>query len=116
MHGKASGIDNTIVTYGGLIRFNYCIKEPIDAQLDLLVVNSNTPKKTNVTVEHVRKLRERFPQLVEGIFNSINEISAQLRDLLLSSSLDQAKQLLNMNHGLLYSLGVSSPDLDNIVE
>lgn len=85
-HGKPSGIDNSICTYGGAILFGSGkIIESIDSKdlLDLadtpvILVNTNVPRNTKTMVERCRKRLNDFPEIIGNILDSIANISQVL--------------------------------------
>ena len=70
-HGTPSGIDNTVVTVGGLVLFrrepntravsieHHTLSDAAAARLRLLLVNTGVPRSTKVLVERVRSLVDR---------------------------------------------------------
>ena len=115
VHGKASGIDNTVVTYGGVLSYDGVLMQPVPAQpFRLLIVNSNVPKLTSTTVARVRSLLEEDPELAQHLLDSVGLVSLRFKEKI-NSDLKAAQRLMGINHGLLHSLGVSSPELDQIV-
>ena len=60
IHGNASGIDNTVSTYGGIIK--YCDREmsriACNLQLDVAVVDTQMPRDTKMMVELVQRRRK----------------------------------------------------------
>ncbi|CAG9327698.1 unnamed protein product [Blepharisma stoltei] len=118
IHGKASGIDNTIVTYGGILSFKDGQITPVefdDSKAKILLVSSGVPKNTGKMVKGVANQLAMYPGLTEGIFHSIDCLSKNLVTALEAQQYDHVKELLKINHGLLWSLGVSSELLNDIV-
>merc|ERR1712062_850816 len=121
-HGRCSGIDNTIVTYGGAIDWSgggeFRQLEVIHAPR-VLVVDTHVERSTSKLVELVRNRRERQMSIVENIFNAIDAIVDKLVALFNCAdniySYNNQKELFEMNQHLLSSLGVSHASLDVIV-
>jgi len=121
-HGRCSGIDNTIVTYGGAIDWSgggeFRQLEVIHAPR-VLVVDTHVERSTSKLVELVRNRRERQMSIVENIFNAIDAIVDKLVTLFNCAdniySYNNQKELFEMNQHLLSSLGVSHASLDVIV-
>ena len=122
-HGKPSGIDNSVSTYGKYILFEKGkIVDKFESSLDLpvLIVNSMIPKQTVQQVSNVRSLYENHTSIIECIFQSINSLVEKFVNILKheSSSVSDLKQLddlININQGLLYSLQISNTQLNLIV-
>jgi len=118
VHGTPSGIDNTIATYGGGLVYEKGRRiEQLRDLGDIPFVVGNTGKShsTGQLVGRVGELRERNREIVDAILDTISEIARQGREALLKGDLRNVGELMNINHGLLWALGVSSPELDRLV-
>ncbi|KAF9584801.1 Mevalonate kinase, partial [Lunasporangiospora selenospora] len=124
IHGNPSGIDNTVSTFGGAVMFKKGQIEPMPGftSLKFLLTNTRVPRETQVQVANVRKLREKFPNVVDPMLDSIHEISTSCKELFSKEGLDRAELLaqfgvlVDVNHGLLAALGVSHPALEKVRE
>lgn len=80
-HGKPSGIDNSICTFGGAILF----KEGkimdrvanLDSHREIILVYTNVRRNTKVLVEQATKRRERFPQIISHVMDAIDNASRE---------------------------------------
>jgi mevalonate kinase len=118
VHGTPSGVDNNISTYGGVLRYERDVgieRFEIEGNLPFVIGNSRRKRSTRRLVERVRKLREREPALVNGIIDSIVQVSEDGLVALKEADLPRTGDLMNINHGLLASLGVSIAKLDLMV-
>ena len=85
-HGKPSGIDNSICTFGGAILFGSGqIIENIESEdlLDLadtpvILVNTNVSRNTKTMVEKCRLRLYTYPKIIDHILESIANISKTL--------------------------------------
>jgi mevalonate kinase len=120
IHGNPSGVDNNIASFGGVMKYEkgeeierFEFKTP----LPFVIGNTNKKRSTRLMVEKVRLLRERNPILVDLIIDTMGELSRKGLDTLTSDSLDLSHigDLMNVNHGLLSAIGVSTPELDLLV-
>ncbi|KAF9432123.1 hypothetical protein BGZ76_011235 [Entomortierella beljakovae] len=125
IHGNPSGIDNTVSTYGGAVAFRKGHKiEPLPGfqSLKFILTNTRVPRETLVQVGHIRTQYEKFPSVVEHMMDSINDISISCRDLFGQEGIDRAQllsrfgDLVDINHGLLATFGVSHPSLEKVRE
>lgn len=140
MHGKPSGLDNTVCTYGSVVEMNRNIQpgeEPVfkilcnTPQLHILLVNTGVARTTSVLVEKVVSLKTCNPKIIEHILDAMNEIANKASDTLqelgelekeeVSEDLKKPlfktlEQLIDLNHGLLRTLGVSHPLLEKICD
>lgn len=121
VHGGASGIDNTVSTYGNLIMYQkgtppkmetLSLKEPIPIVIGLSGVESMTSKM----VKRVREQAEIFPQWYEKIFKQMDELAIASKEAIENRDLNQLGMIMNMNHGYLNTLGVSSPEVEDLIE
>lgn len=118
VHGMPSGIDNTIATYGGgLVYEKGREAEQLRGLGDVPFVIGNTgvSRSTGQLVGRVGELRERNRMVVDSILDTISRVAQLGRDALLEGDLLRVGELMNINHGLLWALGVSSPELDRLV-
>lgn len=114
-HGQPSGIDNTTVVYGTLLRFvRGWPPKPITAgaPLPLAIVLGNQPRQTRVLVERVRKQREACPRDTDRSFAAIAALVEQAEAALVAGDLAELGRCMNENHEILRSLGVSTVELD----
>jgi mevalonate kinase len=122
-HGKPSGIDNSVSTYGKYILFEKGqIIDKFESNIDLpvLIVNSMIPKQTVQQVSNVRCLYEKHTSIIECVFQSINSLVGKFVNILKQktssdSDLKQIEDLININQGLLYSLQISNTQLNLII-
>jgi mevalonate kinase len=120
LHGKASGVELFTSTYGGYAwiqkkedRFD--VKKIDGPKLDMVIGDTGVPMATSKMVEKVAILKERWPDLVEGIFDQIERITICGREALHANNLTRIGTLMNVNHGLLSALGVSSRILEDLI-
>jgi len=132
IHGNPSGVDNTVSTGGKAVIFkreNYSKPPKVTPlrdfpELPLLLVNSRQPRSTATEVAKVAALKEAHPAVTESMLDSIGKITESAHELIASHDYDQGDpasirklgDLINMNHGLLVSLGVSHLKLERIRE
>ncbi len=132
LHGNPSGVDNTVSTGGKAVLFKRTdyAKPPRVVplrnfpELPLLLVNTRQQRSTAKEVAKVGALKESMPEVTELILNTIDRVTESAHDLLTSPTYNEKDPqtaetlgtLMNINHGLLVSLGVSHPRLDRIRE
>jgi hydroxymethylglutaryl-CoA reductase len=126
VHGTPSGIDNTVATFGRSILFrnpnmasdaaapeiaDIVTPGPIQIVIGLTGVRS----LTSHTVGVVRAAWEKNPARYEAIFSQIDELVLAGVGALRRGNVAELGDLMNMNHGLLGALQVSSPELETLV-
>ncbi len=120
VQGSASPMDTSISTYGGVIYIRRSgdhayireLKAPI-----LPVVVGYVPRETTtgVMVARVKRLYGRYPELVGGIIRSIGLLTETAVGALERGDIESVGILMNLNHGLLDALGVSTRLLNTMV-
>lgn len=115
VQGAASPTDTAIATFGGVlfIEPGKMSFQRIDASFTLVVGYTGIERSTKVLVEHVRALRDRFPEIVGSIIGDIGRITREAKRIIENGG--DIGDLMNINHGLLVALGVSNSKLDNLV-
>lgn len=117
-HGTPSGIDNTVIAYGMPVWF---IKgqPPTTFQpcrpLTLAIADSGIAAPTKETVGDVRRGWQSDPARYEGWFDEIGAIVQTARQAIEQGDLPGLGALFNQNQAVLAQLGVSSPQLDQLV-
>lgn len=120
-HGTPSGIDNTVSCFAVPMLFRN-----IDAQLrfdklsntkplPLLLAFSHSVAYTSDVVAAVRQRREEQPSNFDAIFAQIDALAESGAEALRDGNLDALGRLMNINHGLLNAIGVSTPELESMV-
>ncbi|MCJ1288127.1 hypothetical protein MMC26_007482 [Xylographa opegraphella] len=132
IHGNPSGVDNTVAAYGKAVIFkreDYGKSPHVRLignfpELPLLLVNTRNVRSTAVEVAKVAALKNTQPIVTGLILEAIDKITESAHELLSAPGFDKFDHdslkaigaLLNMNHGLLVTLGVSHPRLERIRE
>jgi hydroxymethylglutaryl-CoA reductase len=119
-HGTPSGIDNTISTYGETMLFNndgslVVQRLDIGTAPPLVVACSNQQGRTLELVAGVRKRREQNPDAYDAIFEQIDQLSQAGARALVAGDHDELGRLMNICHGLLNAIGVSTPELEDMI-
>ncbi len=119
-HGSASGIDNTLATYGKFSLFKkgdppemkeIKVRQPIPIVIGLTGVESLTAKM----VAKVRQGREQNQNLYDQIFDEINNLTLKSAKAIEGNDQEKLGEYMNLNQGLLNALQVSSPELEEII-
>lgn len=123
-HGTPSGIDNTLATFGRPILFrkdgrsaraeirDLATPQPIPVIIGL----SGVATLTMQTVGNVRAAWEKNPQRYETIFSQIDELALAGVEALRKGDIAELGELMNIDHGLLNALQVSSWEIEELVE
>lgn len=119
-HGTPSGIDNTLAVYGKPMFFKKGDgKETRELQLTdslpLVVAFSGMAGSTQEQVSGVRQLWKNNRAMIERFFDEIGRASQAGYDALMKADYMQLGTQMNLVHGLLNALQVSTPILEEMV-
>jgi len=120
VHGSASGIDNTLATYGQFLRFkkgNPPEIEPITPPSPIRIVIGLTwvESLTAGMVARVRQAWERNKDLYNRIFKEIDRLTIQAIKAINENNLPQLGELMNINQGYLNALQVSGREIEELI-
>jgi len=118
-HGTPSGIDNTVVAYEQpvyFVRGEEMTRLAVGTPLKLIIADTGVVSSTREVVGDLRRRWQDRPEPYEALFDQIGAIARQARSAIEQGDLSAIGRLMNQNHALLVSLGVSSPELDTLVE
>lgn len=128
LHGTPSGIDNAVVAFGQPIWFcripatNGTAPPPdiqpilIGQPIQLVVGDTGVRSPTHAPVGAVRQGWQAAPAHYNAIFDDIAGCVVAARQALADGDIAVLGPLLSRNHALLQQLGVSSPELDRLVD
>jgi mevalonate kinase len=110
-----SPMDTALATYGGYCRVAKEV-QPLDLPpLEMVVGCTKLPHDTSSEVKKVQRLKECYPNVVEPLFQAIGAISMRAVPLIREQDMSGLGELMNINHGLLESLGVGTRELSELV-
>ena len=118
-HGTPSGIDNTVIAFEKPVYFvrdqkieMFSVKSPFL----LVIADTGVASPTRIAVSHVRRAWEREREKYEELFDEIGTIAEMGRCAIERGEIETVGRLMNENHRLLQLIGVSSPELEGLVE
>ncbi len=118
-HGTPSGIDNTVITYAQPV---YFIKgQPIEAfeigiPFTIVIGDTGIASPTSIAVGDVRRAWEQDSTGYDALFAACGEIARNARVAIEQGEIGALGPWMNENHAVLRKMGVSSPELDRLVE
>ncbi|MCS7097704.1 MAG: mevalonate kinase [Candidatus Methanomethyliaceae archaeon] len=118
VQGIASPMDTTISTFGGLIYLmpNVGFEQlSLNNELDLILGHVKRDESTAKMVKKVREIKERNEKIIEMIMSSIGAIAEEGKWAIIKGDVEKLGLLMNINHGLLESLGVSTKLINDMV-
>ncbi|TKA63772.1 hypothetical protein B0A55_10461 [Friedmanniomyces simplex] len=128
IHGNPSGVDNTVATNGHAVLFqrrDYRKPPAVEIlrdfpELPLLLIDTCQAKSTAAEVAKVGHLKTAHPDVTGFVFDAIDSITRSAHAVVTGeepgseASIAHLGELMNLNHGLLTSLGVSHPRLERL--
>ncbi|MBG61929.1 MAG: hydroxymethylglutaryl-CoA reductase, partial [Woeseiaceae bacterium] len=84
--------------------------------LPIIIAMSNSSSKTSDLVASVADARNKNKEIYEKIFEQMGEISQQGFDAIKKKDFNQLGDLMNIYQGLLNSIGVSTPELESMID
>ncbi|KAK7258844.1 hypothetical protein RIF29_24432 [Crotalaria pallida] len=126
IHGKPSGIDNTVSTYGNIISFKSgnLVHMKSSVPLKMLITNTKVGRNTKALVAGVSERMLRHSDAMAFVFSAVDSISKELAAILQSPTPDELsvtekeekiEELMEMNQGLLQSMGVSHSTIETVL-
>ncbi len=117
IHRKSSGVDPFAVTYGGVIMYRKGNAKRLKIRKcpEITIGNTNIASDTGAVVSDVMELKNNFPCFFEEYLKIMRIIVNQGEKFLRAGNLEKFGAIMNINHGLLSAIGVSSPELENLV-
>ena len=117
-HGTPSGVDHTTSARGELILYRregptraVKVKKPVR----LVVALSGVRTATKTTVAGLRERRTRWPKRYARLFGEIGVLAAEGAKAVTKGDLAELGDLMNVNHGLLWAMQLSSERIDAVV-
>jgi len=119
-HGTPSGIDNSVATFGRAMLYrndgSLAIRALEVARALPLVVGCGMHRgATHEQVAAVRARRDREPQHYAALFDEMDALSVAGAAALESGDFDRVGRLMNIAHGLLSAIEVSTADLERMI-
>ena len=119
-HGTPSGVDNTVATYGQMVLYSNASRPRFSTlttrvPLPIVIGISGKESLTANNVAHVRTAWQRQPERYESLFDQIDRLALAGVEALGSGDLTELGELMNLNHGLLNALQLSTPELEEMI-
>jgi hydroxymethylglutaryl-CoA reductase len=120
-HGTPSGVDNTLAVYGQPVLYRKGARPSVKVLAlsetpPLVIASSHQRGATKDQVAGVRRRFERNEALYGTIFDEIDEMSVAGASALAASDYKLLGSLMNVCHGMLNALQVSTPELESMVD
>lgn len=118
VHVNPSGVDPLVSTVGGAVAYRrgegYVSIDP-PVRPTVVVGFAGSRRATGEMVKRVEALRRRFPEVMAPLFHAGGHLTIEAANALGAGDLERLGELLNINHGLLCAIGVSTRKIDKLV-
>lgn len=119
-HATPSGVDNALAARRVPLVFRrgeppHMTPLHLACPLELVIGLSDGHSSTATMVRRVRAAREQHPALYDDLFARIDSLSQQGQAALESGDLQHLGKLMNINHGLLHALDLSTSAVEDVV-
>jgi mevalonate kinase len=118
-HGTPSGIDNTVIAFEKPV---YFVKGKVmdvcwvGRPFRLAIGDTGIVSQTRVAVGEVRAALEQDRERYEEIFDDIGTLAHMGREAVEVGDVEAIGRLMDANQKLLRLIGVSSPELEGLIE
>ncbi len=116
-HGRPSGIDNSIATYGGLLKFQNgnLHHKSLKHSIPLIVGNTKVARNTKKLVRGVADLKNQHSIIIDNLLKTMGEIAEEAEVCIENRDLEKLGEILDINQGILDSIGVGHGELSNYI-
>jgi hydroxymethylglutaryl-CoA reductase len=120
-HGTPSGVDNALAGLGRPLLFRRGAPAPkitaqrVGAPLPWVVGLSHAESLTSTTVAAVRARHDACPSLYDRLFGQIDALTLEASAAMARGDLEHLGRLMNINHGLLHALDVSTGQIEQLI-
>ena len=116
-HGTPSGVDHTTSARGTMVLFKKgkAIEVAAPKPVKVLVAIVGPRASTKQTVAALRARHQRWAGRYRRVFDEIGRLVLEGAKAVRTGELEALGDVMNMNHGMLSALGLSSPQIEDIV-
>ncbi len=119
VHGKPSGIDNTVSALGGAVLYRKGVGarslEADFSPVSIVLADTGRPRNTGEMVRRVLELRDAFPEVLGHVYRAAGALVERAAVHLERGEFEALGRLMNVNHGLLSAVGVSTVEIEELV-
>jgi len=116
VQGRASPADTYVSSTGGVVLIEQTQASHLSPfNIPLIIGATGTERLTSDVIASVAKMKERYPALVEDVLSAIGNVTRLGKQKLAEEDFAGLGELMNINQGLLESIGVSDKALSRLV-
>ncbi|BFI76297.1 mevalonate kinase [Sulfurisphaera ohwakuensis] len=115
VQGLGSRMDTYTETFGGFV---YIEKDKFEKLSSNLTFSAGYFRRVTTTAEmlkRVKQIKEKKRELFDSILDTIAKITIEAKKALQDNDEDSIGELMYINHGLLFSLGITVPQIDEFI-
>ena len=119
IHVNPSGIDPAIATHGGVMLFKKGFSQrpvKLETPIDFIVCFSGSGQSTSKMIRKFSQTKYSSPSIFKALVDSSSTLAETAASALAAGDIKLLASILNFNHTVLSSLGVSSNRLNGLVE
>jgi len=118
IHTRSSGVDPFAVVFGGICLYQNAKVRRVEVPKppELVIAHTGIESNTGGIVASVDELRSREPDSFESFLDSVEELVLDGARAMEAGDWQLLGSMMDRNHELLSSIGVSSPELDKLVD
>ncbi len=116
IHGKPSGIDNSIATWGGLIVYenSHITRKTLNHTMPLIIANTQVERSTAKLVQGVSNLRNKYT-FINPLIDIFGELTNNVITSIDKGDMNKLGELFNINQGLLDAINVGHRKLSEFI-
>ena len=118
VQGAASPLDTLVCTYGGFVYLSRNKKIDIfknNFNSSFVLAYTSKYGSTGKMVKGVKLLKDKQPVVMDSIVKTMGLLADEAKKAILDNDVNKIGELMNINHGLLDSIGVSTIELSRMV-
>ncbi|MBA0742486.1 hypothetical protein Gogos_015537 [Gossypium gossypioides] len=119
IHGRPFGVDNSVSTFGSMTGIDS------NMPLRMLITNTKVGRDKKALIAKVSARKSRHPDALCCVLNAIESISKEwstiiqshtVDDLSVTANEERLRELMEMNQGLLLSIGVTHASIETVLQ
>ncbi|MHA2494119.1 MAG: mevalonate kinase [Candidatus Hodarchaeales archaeon] len=116
VHGTPSGVDNTVATFGGCLRYHQGRTEPVrGSNIQLIIGDTGIPRETKTWISKVRTRYDTCSEVMALTVEAMGRLVGEAEKYLAKRNLERLGEMFDISQGLLSTIGVSIPQIDQLV-
>ncbi|MGZ4901954.1 MAG: mevalonate kinase [Halobacteriota archaeon] len=116
IQGRASRADTFVSTTGGVVMIEGTSTSHLThPHIPVIIGVSGITRSTGDIISSVAQMKREYPEIIENIMLTIGDIARRGERKLIEGDVNGVGELMNMNQGLLESIGVGEIMIDKLI-